>query len=84
MLYTHLKLKKSPEQKLLELEAKDRLLEQQKASLEKKLEVSDKKVILFEMMTVPGIDIAEEEFKLPIRKKSLSGMPSTVDRFKAE
>jgi len=84
LLYTHLKLKKSPEQKLLELEAKDRLLEQQKASLEKKLEVSDKKVILFEMMTVPGIDIAEEEFKLPIRKKSLSGMPSTVDRFKAE
>ena len=64
---SHLKLEKSPEQKLLELEAKVRLLEQQKASLEKKLEVSDKKVILFDMM----IDIAEEELKIPIRKKSL-------------
>ena len=64
---SHLKLEKSPEQKLLELEAKVRLLEQQKASLEKKLEVSDKKVILFDMM----IDIAEEEFKIPIRKKPL-------------
>jgi len=64
---SHLKLEKSPEQKLLELEAKVRLLEQQKASLEKKLEVSDKKVILFDMM----IDIAEDELKIPIRKKSL-------------
>ena len=64
---SHLKLEKSPEQKLLELESKVRLLEQQKASLEKKLEVSDKKVILFDMM----IDIAEEELKIPIRKKSL-------------
>jgi len=64
---SHLHLEKSPEQKLLELEAKVRLLEQQKASLEKKLEVSDKKVILFDMM----IDIAEDELKIPIRKKSL-------------
>lgn len=64
---SHLILEKSPDQKLLELEAKVRLLEQQKASLEKKLEVSDKKVILFDMM----IDIAEEELKIPIRKKSL-------------
>jgi len=64
---SHLTLEKSPEQKLLELEAKVRLLEQQKASLEKKLEVSDKKVILFDMM----IDVAEEELKIPIRKKSL-------------
>lgn len=64
---SHLSLTKSPEQKLLELEAKVLLLEKQKASLEKKLESSDKKVIIFDMM----IDIAEEEFKIPIRKKSL-------------
>lgn len=64
---SHLKMEKSPEQKLLELEAKVRLLEQQKASLEKRLEDSDKKVILFDMM----IDIAEAELKIPIRKKSL-------------
>ena len=64
---SHLTLEKSPEQKLLELEAKVRLLEKQKASLERKLEFTDKKVIIFDMM----IDIAEEELKLPIRKKSL-------------
>lgn len=58
---------KSPEQKLLELEAKVKLLEKQKVSLEKELETSDKKVIIFDMM----IDIAEEELKIPIRKKSL-------------
>lgn len=62
---THLPLAKSPEQKLLELEQKVLLLKKQKASLEKKLEFSDKKAIFFDMM----IDIAEEEFKLPIRKK---------------
>jgi transposase-like protein len=64
---SHLTLEKTPEQKLLELEAKVRLLEKQKASLEKKLEATDKKAIIFDMM----IDIAEEELKIPIRKKSL-------------
>ena len=58
---------KSPEQKLLELEQKVRLLEKQKAELEKKASTADKKAIFFDMM----IDIAEEEFKVPIRKKSL-------------
>jgi transposase-like protein len=56
---------KSTEQKLLELEQKVRLLEKQKAALEHQLERSDKKAIFFDMM----IDIAEEEFKIPIRKK---------------
>ena len=64
---SNLNLEKSPEQKLLELEAKVQLLEKQKASLEKKLEFTDKKAIIFDMM----IDIAEEELKIPIRKKSL-------------
>lgn len=64
---SHLTLEKSPEQKLLELEAKVRLLEKQKSSLEKKLEDTDKKAIIFDMM----IDIAEEELEIPIRKKSL-------------
>ena len=54
---------KFPEQKLLELE--------------KQVESSDKKVILFVMM----IDIAEEEFKIPIRKKSLPEQ-STVSKQK--
>jgi len=64
---SHLTLEKSPEQKLLELEAKVLLLEKQKAYLEKELEFTDKKAIIFDMM----IDIAEQELKIPIRKKSL-------------
>lgn len=56
---------KTTEQKLLELEQKVRLLEKQKAELEQKASTADKKAIFFDMM----IDIAEEEFKIPIRKK---------------
>tara|TARA_B110000211_G_scaffold43028_1_gene44933 strand:- start:326 stop:760 length:435 start_codon:yes stop_codon:yes gene_type:complete len=59
------KMPKSKDQKLLEFEQKVRLLEKQKKELEKKAEISDNKVIFFDMM----IDIAEEEFKIPIRKK---------------
>ena len=59
------KMTKSKDLKLLELEQQVRLLEKQKKELEKKVETADKKVILFDMM----IDIAEEEFKIPIRKK---------------
>lgn len=62
---SHSVMNKSTEQKLLELEQKVRLLEKQKADLEHQLERTDKKAIFFDMM----IDIAEEEFKIPIRKK---------------
>ena len=62
-----LKMPKSKDQKLLELEQKVLLLEKQKKELEKKAETADKKVIFFDMM----IDIAEQEFKIPIRKKYL-------------
>ena len=58
---------KSKDQKLLELEQRVLLLEKLKKELEKKADTADKKVIFFDMM----IDIAEEEFKIPIRKKSL-------------
>ena len=59
------RMEKTPEQKLIELEQEVRLLKKQKAFLEKQVEHSDKKVILFDMM----ISIAEEEFNIPIRKK---------------
>ena len=62
---TPLKMEKTPEQKLMELEQEVRLLKKQKAFLEKQVERSDKKVILFDMM----ISVAEEEFNIPIRKK---------------
>jgi transposase len=62
-----MRMPKSKDQRILELEQKVLLLEKQKKELEKRAETSDKKVIFFDMM----IDIAEEEFKIPIRKKSL-------------
>lgn len=60
-------MEKSPEQKLMELEAKVRLLERQKESLEKQLKFQQDKAIMFDMM----IDIAENELNIPIRKKSV-------------
>ena len=51
----------------MELEQKVRLLEKQKKSLEKQVEQSEKKAIIFDMM----IDLAEEEYNISIRKNSL-------------
>lgn len=58
---------KSPKQKLMELEQEILLLKKQKAFLEKQVEQSDKKAIIFDMM----IDLAEKEYNIPIRKNSL-------------
>lgn len=60
---------KSPEQKIMELEAKVKLLEKQKAFLEQQVHVSDSKAIIFDMM----IDIAEKEYQIDIRKNSHPG-----------
>lgn len=73
-----MKMPKSKDQRLLELEQKVLLLEKQKKELEKKAETADKKVILFDMM----IDIAEEEFKIPIRKKCSPEQPTVSKRNK--
>ncbi len=59
------KMPKSQEQKILELEAKVKLLEKQKAFLEHQVDRADRKAVLFDMM----IDLAEKEFNVPIRKK---------------
>lgn len=61
-----LNMAKSPEQKIMELEAQVKLLEKQKAFLEKQAYVADKKAILFDMM----IDLAEKEYHIDIRKNS--------------
>ena len=58
-------MSKTPEQRILELEQQVKLLEKQKKRAEYLAERADKKVLLFDMM----IDIAEKEFKIPIRKK---------------
>lgn len=76
-----LSMSKTPEQKLLELEAKVRLLEKQKNRLEDQLKRSDDKAVIFDMM----IKIAEKEYNIPIRKNSLPEqlMPSKKSNKKA-
>jgi transposase len=59
-------MSKSPEQKIMEIEAKVKLLEKQKTFLEQQAFGADKKAIIFDMM----IDIAEKEYQIDIRKKS--------------
>lgn len=60
---------KTNEQRIMELEAKVKLLEKQKKHLEKQVDQVGKKSIIFDMM----IDIAEKEYNIPIRKNSLPG-----------
>ncbi|MFN4365777.1 transposase [Chryseobacterium hispalense] len=55
---------KSPDQRIMELEAQVKLLEKQKAFLEQQAYVADKKAVIFDMM----IDLAEQEYKIDIRK----------------
>lgn len=67
---------KSQELKILELEQKVRLLEKQKALLEKRVENADKKSIFFDMM----IDLAEKEFMIPIRKNYSPGQSTNLEK----
>ncbi len=57
---------KTPEQELLELEQKVRLLEKQNARLQHEADRADKKAIIFDMM----IELAEQEYNISIRKNS--------------
>ena len=69
---------KTPEQKIMELEAKVKLLEKQKAFLEHQANVADKKVIIFDMM----IDLAEKEYQIDIRKNSQPEQSKYLDNKK--
>lgn len=60
-------MSKTPQQNLLELEQKVRLLEKQNARLKHESDQSEKKAIIFDMM----IDLAEKEYNISIRKNSL-------------
>ncbi|MEP2687143.1 hypothetical protein [Maribacter dokdonensis] len=57
-------MSKTPEQRIIELEAKVKLLEKQKARAEHLAERADKKVIIFDML----VDMAEKEYDIAIRK----------------
>ena len=67
---------KSKEQRLMELEAKVKLLERQKATLEDQVERLDKKAIIFDMM----IDIAEKEYNISIRKNSSPEQSISIEK----
>ena len=54
----------SPEQRILALEAKIKLLEKQKAQLERQNHIADSKAAFFDIM----IDIAEKEYNIDVRK----------------
>ncbi|WP_211089541.1 hypothetical protein [Flavobacterium supellecticarium] len=65
---------KTPEQRIMELEAKVKLLEKQKAQLEKQNHISDSKAIIFDMM----IDLAEKEYNIDIRKNLPPGQSNPL------
>jgi len=67
---------KSPQQKLLELEQELKFERQKNKSLENQIERTEKKALFFDMM----IDIAEKEFKISIRKKSLSNQSTNLKK----
>ena len=67
-------MSKTPEQRILELEQQVKILEKEKSRAEYLAQRADKKVILFDMM----IDIAEEEFNIPIRKKHIPESYKTI------
>jgi len=71
-------MSKSPSQKILELEVKVKLLEKQKNRLEDQLKYSDDKAVIFDMM----INIAEKEYNIPIRKNSLPGQSTPLEKKK--
>jgi len=67
---------KTPEQTIMELEAKVKLLEKQKSFLEQQAYIADKKAIIFDMM----IDIAEKEYQIDIRKNSPPEQSTILDK----
>ena len=67
-------MSETPEQKILELEAKIKLLEKQKARAEHLAELADKKAIIFDML----VDLAEKEYNIDIRKNYTPGLSSST------
>lgn len=66
-------MQKTPEQRIMELEAEVKVLEKQKALLERQSYIADKKAIFFDMM----INLAESEYQIDIRKNSASAQSAT-------
>ena len=67
---SYISIKKTPEQRILELEQQVKLLEKQKARAEHLAERADKKVIIFDML----VEMAEKEYDISIRKNYTPGL----------
>jgi len=74
--HTPVPMPKSKDQKIMELEQKVKLLEKQKAKLEREIETSDNKAVIFDMM----ISLAEKEYNIPIRKKCLPEQSTSTEK----
>lgn len=61
---TSICMAKTPEQRIMELEAEVNVLKKQKTFLERQAYIADKKAIIFDMM----INLAEKEYDIDIRK----------------
>lgn len=72
---TPVTMSKTPEQRILELEAKVKLLEKQKARAEHLAERADKKVIIFDML----VDMAEKEYDIQIRKNYTPKLSTNIE-----
>ena len=70
------KMEPTPEQELLALRQRIKALERQNSRLNKELEKKDQKVAFFDLM----IDLAEQEFNIPIRKKSLGDVSKSINK----
>ena len=73
---TSIQKEKNKDQRLLELEQRIKVLEQQNSRLRHELDKRDHKVAFFDMM----IDMAEKEFKIDIRKNSSAGQSNNTRR----
>ena len=71
---SNIAVSKTPEQKILELEAQVKLLEKQKARAEHLAERADKKAIIFDML----VDLAEKEYHIDIRKNYTPGLSTSI------
>jgi transposase-like protein len=67
---------KTPEQRILELEAKVKLLEKQKSRAEHLAERADKKVIIFDML----VEMAEKEYDIQIRKNYTPDLSNSLKK----
>lgn len=67
-------MKKTPEQRIFELEQEVKKLKKQKSSLEQQLNLQDQKAIMFDTI----VDIVREDYNIDLRKKVFPEQSNTI------